>query len=211
MQAGERSRAADEGASVQLTDRTGGGHAGDPPHPRGLDALELRKPQVVELAAVPDQPSGRVADHDLAGGGQTLEAGREVDRLAEGRGVDAPGVAHLADHRHAGRHAHPRREAHTVRRGEGVVHVDDALQHRRPGAHRALRSILERPRIAEDHQQAVTEVLGDVPTELGRRRRADLLVGEDQFRQVLGVELLRQGGRTDEVAEEDRDLSSLAG
>ena len=62
-------------------------------------------------------------------------------------------------------------------------------------------------RVAEVGQQSVAAVLGQMAVVTGDDAAGDgLVVGED-VAQRLGVELLGQGGRADEVAEEDGDLA----
>ena len=86
-----------------------------------------------------------------------------------------------------------------------------AVEHLQAGAHRTLRVVLVRLRIAEVGEQPVDQVLRDVPLPAlddGRRR---LLNRAHDAAQVLRIEALREDARADQVARHDRELAPLGG
>jgi hypothetical protein len=66
-----------------------------------------------------------------------------------------------------------------------------------------------RLRIAKVDQQAIAQILGDMPGKALDDVHTGGLVGADDFAQVFGVELPRQGGRVGEVAEHHRELAAF--
>ena len=87
--------------------------------------------------------------------------------------------------------------AHTVDRGEAR-------------AQRPLGVVVVRLRVAEVGEDAVAQVLRDVPAEALDGARGRALIRADDLAQVLGIELRRQLGRAHEVAEEDRELPAFS-
>ena len=89
------------------------------------------------------------------------------------------------------------------------IEATDRLDHRQPGAHRPLRIVLMRPRIAEIDQHAVAHVLGDEAVEAADRIGHGAVVVPDQLAQILRVKPRRQRRRADQVAEHHRQLSAF--
>ncbi len=203
--------ASDQGgqaAAVQRLEAALG--AADREHAPGLDRLiEALEPVLAEIGVgeeAADQLVGGRGNHDLAGLGQGLEPGGEMRGGADhglfGRGALADQVA---DHDPAGGDADPDLQGRTARRPQ-LGHGLDQLERR---AQRPFGVILMRPRIAEIGQDAIAEEAGDVAAEAVDHRSADILIGANDLAQLLGIELERQGGRADQIAEQDRELPPL--
>ena len=58
-------------------------------------------------------------------------------------------------------------------------------------------------------QQAIPQILGDITVKTADDPGAQFLVGADDFAQVLGIKLLRQGGRPHQITEHDGQLAPL--
>src|SRR5438034_2844217 len=82
---------------------------------------------------------------------------------------------------------------------------------RQAGADRPFRVVLARGGPAEVDEQPIAEVLGDVAAEARDGAGGGLLILRDEVAPLLGVELLRERRRADEIAEEHRQLAALAG
>jgi hypothetical protein len=65
--------------------------------------------------------------------------------------------------------------------------LSDGFHHPQPGPHRPLRIIFVRLGVAEVDEQAITEVLGDMPLEAGDHLGADLLIGLHHLAPVFRV------------------------
>ena len=78
-----------------------------------------------------------------------------------------------------------------------------------PRAHGALRVVVVRLRVAEVHEHAVSEELGDVPFVAADDLRAEKLKVLQEVAEVLGIEPPRERRRVDDVAEDDVHLPSL--
>jgi len=74
---------------------------------------------------------------------------------------------------------------------------------------RSLRIILVGYWVAEVDQQAIAEILGNMPFIAFDHRRTRLLISTDYVAQLFGVELLGERGRADQVAEHDGELPAL--
>jgi hypothetical protein len=89
--------------------------------------------------------------------------------------------------------------------GEGC----HGLDHRQASPHGALRVVFVRQRIAKVDQQAISQVLGNIPIEALDDRGTGGLVGPHRGAVVLRVELARQRRRAHQVAEQDRELAAF--
>ena len=86
----------------------------------------------------------------------------------------------------------------------------DGVEERQPGAHRLLVVVLVRLGIAEIDQHAVAHVFGDKTGEAGDRVGDAMVIGADDFAQILGIEAPRQRRRADQIAEHYRQLATLS-
>ena len=95
--------------------------------------------------------------------------------------------------------------------GAGVLAVEfgeRALdRQRRP--HRAFDIVFMREWIAEQRQQPVAELLGDVTAHFRNRGRSGVEIGPDEIAPLLGVELRGNPGRAYQVAEHHREIAAL--
>jgi hypothetical protein len=66
-----------------------------------------------------------------------------------------------------------------------------------------------RPRITKIGENTVAHIFGDVAAILLDQSRAGAMIGADDPPQVLGIELCRESGRANEVAEHDCKLPAL--
>src|SRR5437016_5303369 len=79
----------------------------------------------------------------------------------------------------------------------------DPCHHSHARMHCPLGIILIRPRVTEIDQQSIAEVLGDPPPVRLNSLPSLLLVGTEDFPQVLGVELLSKSSGAHQIAEHD--------
>ena len=67
-----------------------------------------------------------------------------------------------------------------------------------------------RQRIAEQAHNTVAEFLGDMTTHFGDGSRRGIEISADQVAPLLGIKLRGNRGRTDQVAEHDGEIATLA-
>ncbi len=89
------------------------------------------------------------------------------------------------------------------------IESPNGLNDRQPGAHRALRLVLVRPRPAEIGQHPIAHQLSDVALEALDPRRDRIVVGGNDFAHVLRIEAGRKRCRTGEVDEHHRQMTPL--
>ena len=140
------------------------------------------------------------------GCGRRLQARREVRRLADDVALlRFAGADQLADHDQAGGDAD----------ADLVLAADreraDGLDHRQRRAHGILGVGLVRLGIAEIDQHAVAHVFGDEAAEAGDHGGRAFVIGGDDVAQVFRIELRRQRGRADQIAEHHGELAALGG
>ncbi len=117
----------------------------------------------------------------------------------------------VGDHHRPGVHPDAHGQARRVGGGECGVERRHRVDDCESRANGALGIVLARGRPAEVDEQPIAEVLGDVAAEARDRARCGLLVLRDDVAPFLGVELLRERRRADQVAEQNRQLAALAG
>ena len=151
-----------------------------------------------------DLPVHGPRDPDFAGRRGALHARGDVGRLA----------VHLAggvDHDPPAVEPDARGKFGRAGRGVARVEVDQRALDRERRAHGALAVVLLRLRIAEQRHQPVAELLQDMAAERSHGGRGGVEVTPHQIAPVLGIELRREAGRADEVAEHHRDRPPLGG
>src|SRR5262249_12131371 len=77
------------------------------------------------------------------------------------------------------------------------------------GPHGPLGVILMRQRVAEVNQQAITEVLGDMPLIARNHLRTGPLIGPYYLPQFFRVELVSQTGGVDQITEQHGELATF--
>ena len=87
--------------------------------------------------------------------------------------------------------------------------LPQGLDHPQPGPHGALRIIFVRQRVAEVDQQAVAEILRDMPVKAGDHLGASLLIGPHHLTQLFRVELAGEHGRVHQVTEQHGELAAF--
>jgi hypothetical protein len=127
----------------------------------------------------------------------------DVRRLAED-------LAIVSDHYRAGVQADAHGQARPVPSGECGVEQPQGVHDRQARPDRAFRVVLARGGPAEVDEQAIAELAGDVAAEAPDGAGCGLLILREEVAPLLGVELLRERRRADQVAEEHRELAALA-
>ena len=156
-----------------------------------------------------DQPQGGGTDHYRVGRCQPLQPRRNVGRVAQGQLLLPPAAAHGAHHHRPGMHAHPHRQPHAAFLLQADVQRSHGLQDAQASPSSPLGVVLVRLGIAKVHQQAVTQILRDIPIEALDHRGTGLLVGPHHVAPVFRVELPGQAGRVHQVTEQHRELPAL--
>ena len=154
---------------------------------RSGDAFEVLGSEVVKLEEIAKESSRAVGDDDRIRRGDTLQARRQIGRLAhDPTFLSLPGADDVANHDQTRRDA----DADLERLLDAkLAHRFDERQSR---PHRALGIVLVGLRIAKIHQHAVAHVFGNKPVESSDRLRDTLLIGADYKAHVLGIELRRE-------------------
>src|SRR5215471_9059126 len=84
------------------------------------------------------------------------------------------------------------------------------LHHAQAGAHGALRIVFMRLRIAKVDQEAIPEILRDMPVKALNDRSAGVLVGPYHLTVILRVELPGECGRIHQIAEQHCELPAFS-
>jgi len=79
-----------------------------------------------------------------------------------------------------------------------------------PGAHDPLGVVLVRLGVAEESDQTVAEILSDVSLETGDGVRSDAAIPGGEIAPLFGIDLGCDLRRSDQIAEENRQLATLA-
>ena len=89
------------------------------------------------------------------------------------------------------------------------IEATDSVDGAQPRPHRPLGVVLMRLRVAEINQDAVAHVSGDEALEPDDDLGDGAVIRPDYLAQILGIEVRRERGRADEVAEHHRELPPL--
>ena len=173
---------------------------------RLLDTLEMRLAEILGHERSADEPKGGLGDEKLTGFRFLLQAGGKIGRMAGDSGRFASACAdEVADDHPTRRDPDPRLERGLL----GQSDRTDRGQGLQTRAHGAFRLVLMRRRPAEIGKDPVAEILGDVAAIAGDAAGDRILIATQDISSVLGIELLDQGGRPDEIAEQDRQQPAL--
>ena len=177
---------------------------------RARHALQCRGTQVHAYKSVSDQMTRFGGNHHGVRIGRRLQAGREIQGLA-----NQPVFLSRAPPRGIARDHQPRRDSHPnrqldVRSGERhrpklLYGLHDA----KARTHSPLRVVFVRHRIAEVGENAVTEILSDATTKVLDDRGGSGQIAPDEPPEVLRVQLARYGRGPHEIGEKDGHASSL--
>jgi hypothetical protein len=85
--------------------------------------------------------------------------------------------------------------------------LPQSLHDPQAGAHGALSVIFMGAGVAEVDQEAIAEILRDMPIKAGDHLGAGLLIGAHHLPQVFRVELSRKDSGVDQVTEQDGELA----
>jgi hypothetical protein len=112
----------------------------------------------------------------------------EIGRLAEGQ-LFLPGAsAHLTHDDKASVDAQADSQLHAVLLGQAGIQRSHGLHHPEPSPHGPLRVILVREGIPKVDEQAITEILRDMPLKAGDHLGAGLLIGPHHLAPLFRVE-----------------------
>ena len=167
-------------------------------------ALQHLRPAVLDHEQPGHQALRRGGDHHRVGRGRVLHARRDVRGLAEDLAV-------VRDHDRPGVQTDAHGQARPVPGGEGGVERLQGVHDRQARPDRPFRVVLARGGPAEVDEQTIAEFPGDVAAEAPDGAGGSLLVLRDEDTQLLGVELLREWRRADQVAEQNGQLPALPG
>ena len=131
----------------------------------------------------------RRTDHHGIGRREPLQAGREVGRLAQGQLFLPPPAPHLPHHDQPGMDPQAHGQVHPPLLPQAGIELSHGLDHAQPGPHRPLRIVFMRQGIAKVDQQAIAEILGDMPLKALDHLGAGVLIGPHHLAQVFRVEL----------------------
>ena len=152
------------------------------------------------MAALIDQGIGRR---------EALQTGGEVGGLAQGQ-LFLPGAASdLTHHDQPGVDPQAHGQLHAPLLRQAGIELPQGLDDAQPGPHRPLRVILMRQGVAEVDQQAIAEILRDMPLKAGDHLGAGVLIGPHHLAEVFRVELTGEGGRVHQVTEQHRELAAF--
>ena len=165
-------------------------------------ALELDLAQVLDVELAGQQPMGALGDEDRPRLGGSLHAGRHVHRVPQGRVLVAQVGAHIADQHRPRVDAGPDLEVDATSGLQLPGERRHGLDHVERGPHGSLGVVLVRHRGAEEGQHRVALELRDraLVLEDGLRHEVERLVHD--LRPVLGVHVLEQCRRADDIDEE---------
>ncbi len=87
--------------------------------------------------------------------------------------------------------------------------MPQGFEHPEPGPHGPLRIIFMRQRVAEVDQQAIAEILRDMPLKAGNHFGAGVLIGPHDLPELFGVKLRRERGRADQITKQHGKLTAF--
>jgi hypothetical protein len=89
------------------------------------------------------------------------------------------------------------------------IELPHGLHDPQAGAHRPLGVIFVRQGVAEVDEQAIAEILGDMPLKAADHLGAGCLIGPHHLPPLFGVELGGKHGRVHQVAEQHGELAAF--
>jgi hypothetical protein len=89
------------------------------------------------------------------------------------------------------------------------IELSNGLHHPQPGPYRPLGVIFVRQGVAEVDEQAVAEVLGNMPLIAGDHLGTGLLIGAHHLPEVFRIELAGEYGGIHQVTEQHRELAAF--
>ena len=140
-----------------------------------------------------------------------MQAGGQVGGLAE-RQLFLPGAAaHLPHHHQPGMDPQAHGQLHPPLLRQAGIELAQGLHHPQPGPHRPLGVIFVRQGIAKVDQQAIAEILRNMPLKAGNHLGAGVLIGPHHLAQVFRVELAGERGGVHQVTKQHGELAAFGG
>src|SRR5712692_10346403 len=100
-------------------------------------------------------------------------------------------------------------QVHSTLLRQADIALAHGLDHAQSGPHGPLGVILMRQGVAEVDEQAIAEILRDMPLKAGDHLGAGLLIGPHHLTQVFRVKLASQHRRIDQITEQDGELATF--
>ena len=152
---------------------------------------------------------GGGTDHQGIGRREALQARRQVGGLAE-RQLFLPGAtAYLPHHHEPGMDAQAHGQLHPPLLRQAGIELPQGLDHPQPGPHGPLGVIFVRQRVAEVDEQAIAEILRDMPLKAGDHLGARVLIGPHHLAEVFRVKLAGEDGGVHQVTEQHGELAAF--
>ena len=156
-----------------------------------------------------EELKGRGTDHQGIGRRNALQAGGEVGGLTQ-RQLFLPGTApYLPHHDEPGMDPQAHGQVHPALLPQAGIELAHGLDHAQPGPHGPLGVIFVRLGVPEVDQEAIAEILGDMPLKAGDHLGAGLLIGPHHLAQVFRIELTGEHGRVHQVTEQHGELAAF--
>ena len=138
-----------------------------------------------------------------------MQAGGQVGGLAE-RQLFLPRAApHVTHHHQPGMDAQAHGQVHPPLLRQAGIELAQGLHDPQPGPHRPLGVIFVGQGVAKVDEQAIAEVLGDMPLKAGDHLGTGVLIGPHHLAQVFRVELAGERGRVHQVTEQHGELAAF--
>jgi hypothetical protein len=100
-------------------------------------------------------------------------------------------------------------EVHTPLPRQAGIELAHGLDHPQPGSHGPLCIIFVCQGVAEIDEQAITEILGDMPVKAGNHLGAGVLIGPYDLAQLFRVELAGEHSRVHQVTKQHGELAAF--
>ena len=175
--------------------------------PQGLHPLEGQQAQILARKIALHEAPGRLTDDDRVRGGQPLQPGRDIRGVPQRQLFLPPARPHGTDHHQSRVDAQAHRQSYALLRCQPGLEGGQGVEHPQPGPHRPLGIVFVRLRIAEVHEQAIPEVLGNGALKALDDGGAGGLIGADHLTVIFGVELPGQACRLHQVTKQHRELA----
>ena len=138
-----------------------------------------------------------------------LQPGCEVGRLAQGQLLVAATASHGAHDHRPRMDANPHREPNAFSLFQAGVQRPQSVEEAQAGTDSSLGVVFVRLRVTKVHQQAITQILGDMPLKTLHHLDPGRLIGQHHLAQVFRVELTGKAGGVGQVTEQHRELVAL--
>ena len=100
-------------------------------------------------------------------------------------------------------------QVHPALLRQAGIELPQGLDDPQPGPHGPLGIIFVGQGVAEVDEQAIAEILGDMPLKAGDHLGTGVLIGPHHLAQLFRVELRREHGRVDQVTKQHGELAAF--